>query len=59
MSDKTEAASFIQGLLNDEEAMALTINTEHKNFVGSDDERSFKSHQHNIMQFKRILRFLE
>ena len=59
MSEKSKAASFIQDLLNDEEAMANTINTEHKNFKGSDEERCFKMHQHNIMQFTRVLRLIE
>lgn len=41
-------------LINEEEAMSDTINTDHKDFVGSEDERCFKLHQANIMDLKKI-----
>lgn len=43
---------YILELIEEEEVMALTINTDSANFKGSDEERCFKMHQQNIMKLK-------
>ena len=44
---------YIVELIEEEEAMAATINTEHPNFEGSDDQHCFRLHQENIMKLKK------
>ena len=44
---------YIVELIEEEEGMAATINTEHPNFEGSDDQRCFRLHQENIMKLKK------
>lgn len=44
---------YIVELIDEEESLASTINTEHSSFEGSEDQRSFKLHQENIMKLKK------
>ena len=59
MRESSKAIMFVQGLLDDEEDMAATINTESPKFLGSDEERCYSMHQQNIMEFQRVIRCLE
>ena len=44
---------YIVELIEEEEKMVETINTEHPDFEGSDDQRCFRLHQENIMKLKK------
>ena len=44
---------YIVELIEEEEAMSATINTDSPNFEGSDDQRCFRLHQENIMKLKK------
>lgn len=45
---------YIVKLIEEEELMANTINTEHENYKGSSEEECFKLHQENIMKLKVV-----
>jgi len=47
---------YILELTENEELMSHTINTEHENYKGSDEERCFKEHQQNIVKLKSLFR---
>mgnify|MGYP007055198799 CR=1 FL=1 len=47
---------YILELTAEEEMMADTINTEHKNYKDSDEEKCFKRHQKNIVKLKSLFR---
>tara|TARA_B110000196_G_C20897489_1_gene544336 strand:- start:103 stop:348 length:246 start_codon:yes stop_codon:yes gene_type:complete len=44
---------YIVELIEEEEAMAATINTGSPDFEGSDDQRCFRLHQENIIKLKK------
>lgn len=54
MSNHSEI-SFIEGLIAHEEAMSETINTDHPNFDGSDEQEMFAQHQENLVMLGKVL----
>lgn len=50
---------YILELTKEEELMASTINTDHENYKGSDEEGCFKNHQQNIVKLKSIFRHVK
>ena len=50
---------FCEKLLSDETDMQNTINTEHENYVGSEEEECFKFHEINIMRLEITIKCLK
>lgn len=45
---------FLQKLIDAEEFMADTINTEHPNYEGSEEQSAYRTHQHNIVMLEKV-----
>ena len=56
---KSKSIAWLENRREDEEIMADTINTEHPDYAGSEDEGCYQLHQYNITMLNSIIYYMK